>query len=82
MDDNFLTVYTYDNGEVIEEYEDKRGLGLVYNSFDEFKEDGIIKLEVYEMWQEIGVCYGKCEDDYYEEVIDEVEGDLIFSKEF
>ena len=80
--DEFLTVYTYDNGAVFEEYEDEKSLKTTYNSFDELKEDGVVKLEVYEMWQEVGVCYGKHEDDYYEEVIDEGAGNLIYSIEF
>lgn len=79
-DNLFVTVSTYDNGEVFKEEETAEDIRKYYNDLHE--EEGLVKFEVYEIVKEIGATYGKHEDDYYEEVIEEGEGRLLYSEKF
>lgn len=83
LDDAFLLILTFDNNIEVEEIVSESDIRETYKYIDEHKEDGLTKMEVYEMAQEFGIYYGKCEDDYYEEEIgEEYSGDLLYSEEF
>ena len=83
FDDLFFLVLTYDGEAGDEEIVDRDDLQFTYNCIEELKEDGLTKMEVYEAAQDFGICYGKHEDDYYEEEISDMySGGLLYSEEF
>ena len=83
LDDEFYVVFTYENDKKEVEILSKSEIEETYEVIDEYKEDGLKEIEIYEAIQDYGICFGKHEDDYYEEEINEVyEGKLLHSEEF
>lgn len=83
LDDEFIVIFTYEGNEEEEEILSKSEIEATYEVIDEYKEDGLKKIEIYEAIQDYGIALGKCEDDYYEEEVGEVyDGKLLYSESF
>ena len=83
IDDVFFLVLAFDGEEDDEGIEYRDSLEVFYKDIESYKEDGLTKMEVYEAVQDFGICYGKHEDDYYEEEISDMyRGDILYSEEF
>lgn len=83
LDDEFFVAFTYDNDKTEWEVLSKSEIEATYEVIDEYKEDGLKEIEIYEAIQDYGICYGKHEDDYYEEETgDTYEGELLHSEKF
>lgn len=83
LDDEYFVVFTYEDNKQEEEILSKSEIEETYEIIEEYKEDGLKEIEIYEAIQDYGICFGKHEDDYYEEEINEVyEGELLHSEKF
>lgn len=83
LNDEYLVVFTYENDNQEEEILSESEIKETYEVIEEYKEDGLKQIEIFEAVQDFGIFYGRHEDDYYEEEISDIySGDLLHSKEF
>lgn len=82
IDNEFFVIFTYDNGNQYEEILDKREIEETYEVIEEYKEDGLKKIEIYEAVKDFGIIWDRWDDDYEEEISEVYSGELLYSEEF
>lgn len=85
-DDSYMVVFTLANCTIWSEECDQDYVNATIKEAEEepeiYTDDDVIKVEIFDMWEDVACSYGSCEEEYYEEVLDSGKGNLIYSKEF
>lgn len=85
-EDSYMMFLTFSDGKTWSEIYYRDDINDIIEEAEEdpeaYTSDDVVKIEIFDMWEDVGCSYGKCEDDYYEEVLDSGEDELIYYKEF
>lgn len=83
---NYIVIVTYANGEVDKWNEDEANclIKQIEKVPEDFTDDGVVKVEIIEELEEIGVVYKYRDYEYeeYDEYVDDTREYTIYTKEF
>lgn len=85
-EDSYVVFLTFADGRTWSEKCDQDYVNDTIKGIEEdpesYTDDNVVKVEIFDMWEDVACSYGSCEEEYYEEVLTSGEDELIYSKEF